>query len=331
MWNIDDRQTWPASGPPAPGRRPPGKALPVSYIYAARYDYSAVVFENDNHLRIFPREDEVQRGLRTQLWVLPPGIGETFSDRFGNTVQRYRVTERHTSLVVAVAGLVDLPSDPPPFSEVSMAKAVEPLGATELTAPSPLIDPGAVSGLAQEVAGDVDSLLETVRRVTNWVHGEVRYLRGQTTVATTAEQVASAREGVCQDKTHLAMGMLRALGIPCRYMSGILTGQTGETHSWLEFIHPEDGWLGADPTRGVILPPARDYVRFAAGRDYTDVSPVAGSFVSTGRAQEQAVISASRFNEYTHDLEEALELLKNAHVVRTGAIRPESGQTGGST
>jgi transglutaminase-like putative cysteine protease len=308
----------------APGSQLPDRSLTVSYIYAARYDYFGVVFENENQLRIFPRDDETQNVRRTQLWVLPQGIGDTSRDRFGNTVQRYSVTEHHTSLVVAIAGLVDLPFDPPALNDVSMAKSVEPLGATELTAPTPLIDPGSVSGLAREVAGRVDSLLETVSLVTGWAHGEVRYLRGRTSVATTAEQVASAREGVCQDKTHLAIGMLRALGIPCRYMSGILTGETGETHSWLEFMHPEDGWLGADPTRGMILPPARDYVRFAAGLDYTDVSPVSGSFVSTGRAREHAVISVSRFDEHKHELEDALELLKHAHVEKTGETPPDS-------
>ena len=59
----------------------------------------------------------------------------------------------------------------------------------------------------------------------DWVHHEIRYRRGATGVTTTAEQVLGTREGVCQDKTHLALGMLRALGIPCRYVSGLLTGR----------------------------------------------------------------------------------------------------------
>ena len=302
---------------PAPCERHTDRTLAVSYIYAARYDYSDVVLENDNRLRIFPRDDEAQNILGSQLWILPAGIGETSSDRFGNTVRRYRVTEHHTRLVIATAGRVEPSSDPPPPIDVSMARAIEPLGATELTAPSPLIDPAAVSGLARDVAGNSDSLLDTVRRVTGWVYDEVRYLRGRTTVATTAEQVASTMEGVCQDKTHLALGMLRALGVPCRYVSGLLTEQRGETHSWLEFIHPEDGWLGADPTRNVILPPARDYVRFAAGRDYSDVPPVTGSFVSRGKAREYAVISTARFSESAHGLEEALELLESAQPLPT--------------
>jgi transglutaminase-like putative cysteine protease len=305
---------------PASGERNTGGDLTVSYIYAARYEYSSIVSANDNQLRLFPRDEPGQVALRSQLWVLPPGTGETSRDRFGNVVQSYRVTEHHTSLVVATSGLVSLSPEPPGFNEVPLARAVEPPAATKLTAPSRLIDPDSVSGLALDIAGDSNSLLETVIRVNSWVYREVRYLRGRTHVETTAEQVASTGVGVCQDKTHLAMGLLRSMGVPCRYVSGLIAGQRGETHSWLEFLHPDDGWLGADPTRGVILPPARDYVRFAVGLDYTDVSPVAGSFVSGGRTLEHAVISASDFTERSHSLEDALGLLEGAYVV---GPRPE--------
>lgn len=118
--------------------------------------------------------------------------------------------------------------------------------------------------------------------------------------------------------------MLRALHVPCRYVSRLLTGQTGETHSWVEFIHPRQGWLGADPTRGVLLPPARDYVKLAVGRDYTDVSPVSGSFLSKGEATERAVITAVRLTGAEATLENALELLDSAYVVRNSNAGPES-------
>ncbi len=292
--------------------------MPVSYVYVARYQYSDVVFQNDNQLRLLPRIELGQTALASEVWVLPLGVGDTFRDRFGNLVQSYRVTEHHTSLVVATAGLVSLSPELPVFNEVVLAKAVEPPGNTELTAPTELIEPGNVAGLARDIAGGSRGLLDIVSRVTNWVYEEVRYIRGRTSVETTAEQVASTMEGVCQDKTHLALGILRSMGVPCRYVSGLITGQRGETHSWLEFLHPEDGWLGADPTRGVVLPPARDYVRFAVGLDYSDVSPVAGSFISGGTTREHAVISTSEFAETGHGLEDALELLDSAYVVKSG-------------
>ena len=175
-----------------------------------------------------------------------------------------------------------------------------------------------LQGWRLDIAGSREYLLEAINDVNQWVNRNIVYKRGTTSVATTADQVLAAGEGVCQDKTHLALGILRALKVPCRYASGLITGQTGETHSWVQFFHPEQGWLGADPTRGLILPPARDYVNLGVGRDYTDVSPVTGSFLSKGEAQGVAAIA--EVTEVTLDdelptLEYALKLLERAYVV----------------
>ena len=111
--------------------------------------------------------------------------------------------------------------------------------------------------------------------------------------------------------------MLRALGIPSRYVSGLLTGEVGETHAWVEVRHPRRGWLAVDPTRGMLCPPPCDYIKLAVGRDYADVPPVAGSFLSRGAASECAAISTAKLDAAgAATLGDALELLRSAHVVR---------------
>ena len=85
----------------------------------------------------------------------------------------------------------------------------------------------------------------------------------------------------------------------------------------MEALHPHDGWLGMDPTRGITLPPARDYVKLAVGRDYTDVSPVNGSFLSKGGAAECAAVASVRFDESEPVLDDALRLLESAYVVKS--------------
>ena len=105
--------------------------------------------------------------------------------------------------------------------------------------------------MAQEASGGADTLLEAVGGVVRWVHENIRYERGNTSVNTTASDVLGSMSGVCQDMTHLGLAMLRVRGIPARYVSGLLTRQPGETHAWLEFLHPQQRWLRADPTRGI--------------------------------------------------------------------------------
>ena len=294
------------------------KAITASYLYAARYGYSDIVLNSDNRIRLSPRAGEGQTPLGMSLWTLPGGLSVEYADRFGNRVHRARVVEMHTALVIATAGQVSLSTSTETPADVEVDAVRGLAEGLEYTMPSPLVDPDTVSALALRVASGSNSLLRVIRAVIGWVYEEVEYLRGMTGVATTAEQVAAAMVGVCQDKTHLALGMLRSLDIPCRYASGLLTGQTGETHSWLEFLHPESGWVGADPTRGVIAPPARDYVKLSVGRDYTDVSPVNGSFTSRGVATDVAAIASVRFEETDATLDDALRLLDGAFVVANG-------------
>ena len=301
----------------------PIETVTASFIYAVRFGYSEPVINNDNQLRIFPREGEGQSGSSMEVWSIPSGRGVDFNDRFGNRVHRLRVMQQHTTFTVAAAGTVHLSPEQPDWVDLPISDLADLPESFEFTAISPLVDPAAVSQTAFAAAGDSNSLLPAVRNVVQWVYEKIVYRRGTTTVATTAGQVLEAGEGVCQDKTHLALGMLRALNIPSRYASGLIAGQTGETHSWVEFYHPDQGWLGADPTRGVILPPASDYVKLGVGRDYTDVSPVTGSFLSTGAAVDVAAIADVRLTNAAPTLEDALQLLEQAYVVHN-----DSGSSG---
>jgi len=295
------------------------QTVTASYIYAAHYGYSDRVLHNDNQLRIFPLADASQEPMDQQLWTRPEGRSVEYRDRFGNRVRRVRIVAPHDRLVVATAGRIRLADAAPAPDDAALDEVTDLADGFDFSFRSPLIDPEGVAEIAREVAGDAGSLLAAVRATVEWVHREIGYRRGATGVTTTAEQVLATREGVCQDKTHLALGMLRALGIPCRYVSGLLTGQVGETHAWLEVLHPRSGWVAADPTRGVLFPPARDYIKLAVGRDYSDVSPVSGSFLSKGAATECAAISAVRFADAEAVLDDALELLSTAYVVRNGA------------
>ena len=293
----------------------------VSFIYAVRYGYSDTVIHNDNQIRIFPREGDGQFDPETEVWSIPSGRGVDFRDRFGNGVRRLRVVEPHTNFIVAAAGNLWISTRRPTADDMAIEEMEGLVETFEFTNVSPLVDPDSLTEAALDIRGGHAGLLATVNEVTQWVYQNILYKRGTTSVSTTADQVLQAGEGVCQDKTHLSLGLLRALKVPCRYASGLIAGQMGETHSWVEFFHPSQGWLGADPTRGIMLPSPCDYVKFGVGRDYTDVSPVSGSFLSTGGAVDVAAIANVRAGHSPPLLGNALDLLENAYVV-TNEARP---------
>ena len=136
-----------------------------------------------------------------------------------------------------------------------------------------LVDPAALAPQARQAAGGAVSLLQTVEAVTGWLQRRIVYERGYTSVFTTAEEAIARGHGVCQDYAHAAIGLLRALGIPARYVSGLLVSQVGETHAWIEFLHPDHGWLAADPTRATCSRTPRNCSRSPSGATTTTPAP----------------------------------------------------------
>lgn len=263
--------------------RSTGPAITARYSYRARYAYGHEVTRNENVFRIVPRVDGTQYDAACEVRTMPEGEQAEHHDAFGNRVLRSVVTRPHNEMEVEAHGSVAIRTGRQPVTDLRMEvyrKRLLPgdvyLGATAL------VDPAALAGYASAAAGGAVSLLQVVEAVTGWLHRRIVYERGYTSVFTTAEEAIARGRGVCQDYAHAAIGLLRALGIPTRYVSGLLVSQVGETHAWIEFLHPDHGWLTADPTRGWVLPDPTELLTFAVGRDYNDARPSIGSFEPSG-------------------------------------------------
>lgn len=116
-----------------------------------------------------------------------------------------------------------------------------------------------------------------------WVRSNLEYAPGATEVHTSAVEAFEGRQGVCQDFAHVALALIRGMGIPARYCSGYLHPNAdasigaelrGESHAWVEAWTGE--WAGVDPTIG--WPAGERHVLVARGRDYADVSPLKGIY-----------------------------------------------------
>ena len=300
-------------GPVGDAGAPVGYTI-VSYTYGARYVYTDTVILNDNFLRISACADAYQTPVTSAVITVPATRPVEYRDKLGNPTHRARLTSPHTQLTILAVGSVRLGSPPYAIEEAAMDSLHYDYDASaaEFLSPTPMVDPEMVEDAAREIAGGRSGLLETVDGVVRWVYENIAYIQGSTTVATTAEQVLETRQGVCQDMTHLAMGMLRALGIPARYVSGLMSGQVGETHAWLEFLHPAQGWLPSDPTRGQFIARGADLVKFAVGRDYTQASPVEGSFVSKGTGWLDVVVAQVSPSANGVSFDDAMSLIENA-------------------
>ena len=262
----------------------PDAEATVRYAYRAHYAYGHDVTRNENVFRIFPREDGGQYNAACEVRITPGGDSAEHHDAFGNRVLRSLVTQPHREMDVEAHGSVTVRLAREPVTDLRMEVYRERLLPTDVyLAKTALVDPAALADHARTAAGGAATLLQVVEAVTAWLHRSIVYERGHTSVFTTAEEAIARGRGVCQDYTHAAIGLLRALGIPARYVSGLLASQVGETHAWIEFQHPDHGWLTADPTRGRMLPDPTELITFAVGRDYNDARPSIGSFEPPGK------------------------------------------------
>jgi len=260
--------------------------LRISHVTGFTYDGSAAASYNE--ARMTPMTLPHQITLFSQVEVAPTAAASTwrYIDYWGSQVTVFDLQRLHQQLKVSATCLVET-SEPHPVaapvdwvglrSQSTVDSWAELLTDTERTR----IDEVLVTK-AQEIAADAPPR-EAALAISAWVRDEVAYVPGSTGVQTGAQEAWELRKGVCQDIAHLTAGLLRAVGLPARYVSGYLhpkpdaqVGETveGQSHAWVEWWC--GGWEGYDPTNGVPTGPR--HVVVARGRDYADVTPLKGVY-----------------------------------------------------
>ena len=129
------------------------------------------------------------------------------------------------------------------------------------------------------------NLLEYAIELNAAIHKLIKYTPNVTSVQTKAVEVLAMPAGVCQDYSHLMIGILRSQQIPARYVSGYLNqGKqfigSAQMHAWVEIFIPEMGWVGLDPTNNLFSD--HHYIKVADGQDYNDCSPLMGFIKPSG-------------------------------------------------
>jgi len=131
-------------------------------------------------------------------------------------------------------------------------------------------------------------LLDKIIRLRDQVYHYIEFASGHTNTSTCATEIVLLKKGVCQDFTHLFLGLLRHFGVASRYTSGYLhqgteTRGASQLHAWAECHIPEIGWMGIDPTNNLLVD--HHYIKICHGYDYDDCLPVSGVLNSMGNQQ----------------------------------------------
>jgi transglutaminase-like putative cysteine protease len=256
--------------------------------------YSDFISESVMELRMAPRQEQDQHRLSFTLAIGPGTTALSYFDWLGNTVHSFTVNGFHKQIRIVATSVVETEGNRPALEGLA---DTWPLAAGDydytcydyLQFGGPVVDSPALHALADAVRPAPGTpLIHLAWRMLGAINTGFTYRKGITNAASPITDMLESKAGVCQDFTHLMIGLARSLQIPARYVSGLIhpdaeryKGFT-QTHAWCELLFPTVGWVGFDPANN--CPVGENFVKVAVGRDYRDVPPNRG--VYRGKARE---------------------------------------------
>jgi transglutaminase-like putative cysteine protease len=272
--------------------------------HVTKYTYPEPVRDSANQIMLFPIKDENQLVQNQRLTITGEPAVEMFKDYYGNEAGSFTNIAQHSELridstITIVTKPIILPADEATavaqwnhMNEIKTRSPFIDFLKQEIFAALPEVKKIADAGFYKSV-----SVFTAVKQLNEYVYENFQYIKGITSVTTTLDEIWKLKAGVCQDFAHILLAMLRLLCIPARYVSGYvcphdnnLRGE-GATHAWVEAYIPFYGWLGLDPTNNCTVNDL--HVRLAIGRNFSDCSPVRGTYKGTAKQTLEVGVSVS--------------------------------------
>jgi transglutaminase-like putative cysteine protease len=292
-------------------------------VHRTIYTYTAPVTVSYHVARLAPRITATQGCDSSALTIHPdPAVRAARTDYFGNQLCFFSIQEIHDRLEIVArsrvsvrAKILPAPEESPEWGEVArlfrdpvLPDVLEPY---QFVFDSPQVRASReLADYAFKSFPDGTPTLVGAMDLTRRIHEDFRFDSKATTVATPLEEVLKNRRGVCQDFAHLGIACLRSIGLPARYVSGYQRTRPPEgrkrlvgvdaSHAWFAVFSPGPGWVDFDPTNN--LQPAEEHITVAYGRDYADVSPVAG--ILTGGGEHTVKVAV----DVTDDISSSIEV-----------------------
>lgn len=276
--------------------------------HVTEYRYSAQVINGHTVAHLRPRPTPTQTVTSSEVTTAPVADhADEYLDVFGNHASYRAVEQVHDQLVVTGLYEVDLSTPEPllwspPWEElrsiVATDGSADGLLARMCSIESKYVTPSAdLARFASWSFLPGRAFHEAVVDLSHRIFTEFAFDPGFSDVSTPLADVLTHRRGVCQDFAHLAIGSMRSLGLPARYVSGYIENEPppgtaklaggDASHAWCSVYIPGWGWLDVDPTNDQA--PPMSHVTVGWGRDYADVAPVRGVVFGSPATQELSV------------------------------------------
>ena len=275
----------------------------ASIHHVTRYRYDRPVALGPQAIRLRPAPHSRTRVPSYSLTVTPAQHFVNWQqDPHGNWIARFVFPEKTSEFSIAVDLTADIEVVNPfdffiePYAETfpfvypsELREELTPYLAAEAAGPHLA---RLLAAIPRERRNTVDFLVELNQRLQR----DIRYLiRLEPGVQTPEETLASAA-GSCRDTAWLLVHVLRHLGMAARFVSGYLIqlkpdvtaldGPAGtdkdftDLHAWTEVYLPGAGWIGFDPTSGLLC--GEGHLPVAATPHYRSAAPISGAVDPAG-------------------------------------------------
>ncbi|MGC4028032.1 MAG: transglutaminase family protein [Steroidobacteraceae bacterium] len=294
-------------------------SIKAALHHLTHYRYDQPVVLAPQILRLHPAPHSRTKVLSHSLRVTPQRhFVNIQQDPYGNVLARFVFPEPVSELKIEVDLVADMTVYNPfdffveeeaetwPFEypealreDLSIYRRAEPAG--EL-----------LERFLQGVDRSRQNTVNFVTALNARVQREIGYIVRMEAGVQTPEQTLARAQGSCRDSGWLLVQVLRHLGFASRFVSGYLIqlkpdlvsldGPPGtdhdftDLHAWCEVYIPGAGWVGLDPTSGLLT--GESHIPLAATPHYRNAAPIAGSYSGTARVAFEFDMRVSRLAEH---------------------------------
>ncbi|TCN60113.1 transglutaminase family protein [Flavobacterium circumlabens] len=270
-------------------------------VHLTKYQYNYPIKESINEIRLFPHHFENQEVLQYQILITHNPDVDISEDYYGNRVGNFNVLEAHSEMTIESRMLVrvnhslKIPDIDPTSVDNIQEEKQKSILLLRLCYRDDIQKQNEIAEILKTIKIENKSIIEIAQQCNTYVFENFTYTKGITNIETTVDEILTLKKGVCQDFAHILLQLLRTAGIPSRYVSGYIcpneSGLRGEgaTHAWVEIYTPKQGWLGLDPTNNIWT--MDNHVRLSVGRNFTDCTPIKGTFKGLARQTLSVCVS----------------------------------------
>lgn len=269
--------------------------MKLKVTHRSKYSYDQPVFVEPHHLYFIPQH---RVGLDLEKFDLnvspnPSGLSRRL-DAEGNQYFQCWFNELIDHLTIQVE--IEVESRPfNPFDFLIEEKSENQVLDIYRKSPEELDHP--LIKWIEQFDPDGNSGIDFLSNVCNGMHSRWEHTTNDSQELCDPNSTFKEPSASCRDLAWMMMCMLRYVGVPMRFVSGYAFNpelEGHELHAWVEAWVSGAGWVGLDPSSGLMT--TEFYIPLAVSYHPSNTLPVQGSFRGSGSSDLETSVEIQRLD-----------------------------------